>query len=405
MRNDDAFPSHPGRFVAYDSSRTPERNITEEGVAQYLGPTWKITVTETYDTATVTLVLRDLLSDVDRTLKVAFEQDGVLLPATTSPSGILTEGTYTYVFTKDPKHPILIAPVVYLKNGTELRPAPLTIDFDSLANVLNLAAAMSGNTATITAKFDTDAAPGTGTAEWSLDEITWVLFDIAADFTGTFGVTLISTAQDIFVRAKNSAAVWGPSMKISVPKLSASLDVKMSITSTTATITWSGVAVVVSINGAGYSAPATSPISVARTTSDITYSFRSTVDGQTTSSTLVIPALAVTTTTTFGTFSGLTSVIQDATTNTLRFGWSYTGSPLAFQVMIAALEFTGSTTVFGPAGSVTTSYFDYVSTSNISPNPVGTATAIVVTFYVIPIIASTEGPNSIELSHTFQVDI
>lgn len=36
-RTDDSFPSHPGRPFSYPDARTPERNITEEGVTQYTG--------------------------------------------------------------------------------------------------------------------------------------------------------------------------------------------------------------------------------------------------------------------------------------------------------------------------------------------------------------------------------
>lgn len=169
----------------------------------------------------ITIALTDSGGFVDTTTKVRFRETrlGVTTvhAATTAPASTTTTGTYTYDVTLDAKHPVLVESEWVDTDGSAHPIGSWTFDRDKNANVVNVAAAAEGNTGRVKATFDTDTAIGADCAGYSLDGADWTTFAVDADRAGVATIPLTNEPQTIYVRGKNSAGAWGPSVLAELP--------------------------------------------------------------------------------------------------------------------------------------------------------------------------------------------
>jgi len=407
-RSDDSLPAIPGGPYDYTDARIAERLITEEAVRQYTGPVVLPSYSETDTTGTFTLAVLDPAHTVDTSLRIQFEQDGTVENPTTEPAAGIVNGTYTFTFTKDPKHVISVAYLVHLRDGTTFRSIPKAFDKDRAANVENVAQSVIGNTDNFTVTFDTDVAVGTNKGQYSLDSgTTWTGFNVGSDLTGTFAITITGSAQTVLVRGLNAAGSAGPSVKVDLPTAGVSLVAMVQFSSTEAIITWGGVNVTLSIDGGTFATPpsdddpvqAGNQLTIALDANPHTYVFQSTVNGQTSTAPVHVPALG-SIGSIGGAFSSLTNAVVDYTANTVRFGWSWSGdSSASFNVYVseggAPYARVGGipTTSSGATSYVYTTTADIKST--ISPT-------VDIGFYVEAVVGSTIlGARSVPLVTTY----
>ena len=128
--------------------------------------------------------------------------------------------------------------------------------------------------------------------------------------TGTRRVTFTATASG---RTSDSDAVDVPAVE--QDSFGPSLTVTVTPGASSYSIAWSGDAVTLSIDGAAYGAPPASPITVNRNAAngaDKIYSFNATLDGQTISDVVIVPAVARD----FGTDPIITTEIDDDSIST-----------------------------------------------------------------------------------------
>lgn len=407
-RTDDSFPSHPGEPYTYPQARIPERAITEEGVRQYTGPIIQIEVSQTNTTGTVSVIITDVANTVLASNPVQFSQNGTLYAPTTHPvSGI--DGTYTYTFTLDPKHNIVIMPIVHqIPPNQDIRLGGETFDIDANANVESITVSIAGNTATVNVQFDSDTAETSTAGQYSFNNGTsWSSFTVQPDETGQFTWPLNGSDQPFLVRGINRSGVAGPPVASNIPGQGMSLVTMVQISSTEVIITWFGVNVTLSIDGGAFAAapPDDDPVeagnqlTVTRDSSDHAYVFQSTVNGQSTTNTVHIPALG-TSGSSGGTFDSLTNVIDDYTANTVQFGWSWSGDPsAAFNVYVSegGVPYTRQGSIPTTASGAT----NYVYTSSHDLDTVITPT-IDIGFYVEAVVGSTVlGARSVPCDATY----
>lgn len=342
-RADDALPSHPKEPYSFNNGLINEGSITEEGVRQFTGPLIKIQVSETDTTGTCVVILNDPANTVRETNPVEFEQSdtsGIAIhpPTTHPPTGI--SGSYSYTFNKDPKHPILISPLIHLKDGTTIRPGSETFDFDRAANVVNVMIAdKNATTVTVKVQYDTDVAIGANHGRYKIGAGSFVTFTVLSDQTGSFDVTIVTgVPQAVTIQGQNAAGDWGPPVAILINSADAiggpSLDVRAvhgSPTTAQSTITWTGSGVLVSFNGGTPTTPGASPWVVTRpgagANSDA-YSFKGTRNGQTVSDTIFVPAIDQSTDT-----PDIQLVPISSTATTITYNLTVTvpaGAPTAF---------------------------------------------------------------------------
>lgn len=173
------------------------------------------------NTGRVSIVLTDSGGFVDTTDKVRFRKTllGVTTDdaATTGPSGATTSGTYTCDLSLDAKHPTLVEAYWTDTDGQEHPIGSWTFDRDKNANVVNVAVAAEGNTGRVKVTFDTDTVIGADNASHSLDGSVWTTFAVDADRAGVATIPLTNAPQTIYLRGKNSAGAWGPSVLAELP--------------------------------------------------------------------------------------------------------------------------------------------------------------------------------------------
>lgn len=165
---------------------------------------------------TVTVVVTDPLRTIDPTDRIDFTKLELGLRTTglspsTAPSAGVTEGTYTYTFDLNEKHPITIGILAHYRDGTDEKIREFTFDFDKLANCKIAIVDTDESTATVTVTADTDTGTGSNAGEYSLDGGPWVDFDVdAVTYVGAFDVAKNTATQALRVRVKDADGNPGP---------------------------------------------------------------------------------------------------------------------------------------------------------------------------------------------------
>lgn len=254
-------------------------------------------------TGTVTVDISDTGAVLDPALRVKFQVTvlgaSFVAAPTTAPGVGATSGTYTYTVPLDPKHVITVQPLVYLLDGSVDRLAPVGLDSDKRANVLNLTQAAQGSTATVTAVFDSDTVVSATGAQYRVDGGAWTDLVVPASRVVQFGVPMSTLAKQLVeVRGKDVNGIAGPAMTVEVGQLGSgggpSLNVIATQGSSSVSIAYTATGTLqLYINGALQGSVPASPISVSRPAAGGTpseYTFVCTKDGITaTESTPILP--------------------------------------------------------------------------------------------------------------------
>lgn len=268
------------------------------------------TPTEAAGAGTVTLVVADPGSLFDQT-----HTDGAITSAiswhvtragvytapeasTAVPGAGATTGTWTKVITLDPQHNITVVAIGHFIDGSSRVLGTWTFDSNKISDLASSGVADNGATATVTLNWDTDTLVGANCARYSLDAgATWTwTVTVSSALVSTFNVTRLSSNQAVLVQAKSAIdSTWGNQATVAISAYVSdgpTLTVTPTPGSSSYSIAYTGTGTItLSIDGGSYGSPASSPITVTRTTSDHVYAFQAVQAGQTVTDSVTIPAL------------------------------------------------------------------------------------------------------------------
>lgn len=139
----------------------------------------------------------------------------VVDPSTTSGS------RYTRTEPLDPKHSVRLEPLLHYADGTQQVLAAYTFDADRIADVIaGPTVSYDGSTATVTARYDTDATAGAAQAFYRYDGGAWTPLTVAADLTIAFSVDAdITATHTVEFYALNPDGSEGPVTTVTIDKL------------------------------------------------------------------------------------------------------------------------------------------------------------------------------------------
>jgi hypothetical protein len=223
----------------------------------------------------------------------------LFLPTSTPAAGV-TQGAYTLTITPDPKHTTLVEPVVFLLDGTQILPGGQPLDADVQANVVNLSAATTGTTGTVTAVLDSDTVVGSGRFRYSTDNgVSWVTLAVPSSRIVAWNLALSTTGRiTILAQGQNGLGQWGPTSQTDLPQYVTAGGPTLSVVPTDIGPAYQisytpSTGIVYKRDGVTTTLPA-SPFSVIQNPAggpDIVLTFSLTAGGQTIEKTIVVPAV------------------------------------------------------------------------------------------------------------------